>query len=158
MIFSFQILIPIRCRKFRSRKQKFLSRIRNLGKKWRKWRLSPSASQMLNWGKTFWKQNNFEKKSHSDIIYYWNFELKQSIWRWRHLSIKFVKINWTMDFKQVYSNKEVNPKVVLKRLSASTLNIHERVHISDHQRFDNFKAMNEHRVLEWVWIKTLIVK
>ena len=55
-----------------------------------------------------------------------------------------------MDFQQVYTDKEVNPKEVLKRLSASSLNIHERVHISDHQRFDNFKTMNDHRVLEWV--------
>ena len=62
-----------------------------------------------------------------------------------------------MDFQQVYTDKEVNPKVVLKRLSASSLNIHERVHISDHQRFDNFKAMNEHRVLEWVWIKIIVL-
>ena len=67
------------------------------------------------------------------------------------------KLIWTMDLKQVYTNKEVDPKVVLKRLSASSLNIHERVHISDHQRFDNFKAMNDHRVLEWVWIKNLVL-
>ena len=69
--------------------------------------------------------------------------------------INLWKLIWTMDLKQVYTNKEVDPKVVLKRLSASSLNIHERVHISDHQRFDNFKAMNDHRVLEWVWIKIL---
>ena len=71
--------------------------------------------------------------------------------------INLWKLIWTMDLKQVYTNKEVDPKVVLKRLSASSLNIHERVHISDHQRFDNFKAMNDHRVLEWVWIKILVL-
>ena len=62
-----------------------------------------------------------------------------------------------MDFKQVYTNKEVYPNVVLKRLSASSLNIHERVHISDHQRFDNFKTMNDHRVLEWVWLNSPVI-
>lgn len=91
-----------------------------------------------------------QKRCYSGIIYCWNFDLK-------HLSIKFVKIDWTMNFKQVYANKEVDPKVVLERLSASSLNIHERVHISDHQRFDNFKTMNDHRVLEWVWIKSPVI-
>ena len=129
----------------------------------------PSVGQIWNWRNYFesgtilrkkkwhFRRHLRKKKIESVTICCWNFELKQSIWKWRHLSIKFVKINWTMDSKQVYTNREVNPKVVLKRLSASTLNIHERVHISDHQRFDNFKAMNEHRVLEWVWIKILVL-
>ena len=81
MIFPFQILIPIRYRKFRSRKQKFLSRIENLGiererKKSRKEEMESVAICQSNVEvkQKILKVEQFCKKSHSDSIYFLNFE------------------------------------------------------------------------------------